>query len=244
MSLEPMAGVTAVRVDLDDRTVTVSHEAETSAIAEALEALGLEATQVAGAEEPVQPLAGDGVAMERRVFAIALLINAGFFVAELAAGLIGRSMGLVADSLDMFADASVYGLSLLAVGGPISRKKRLAAGSGYLQLGLAIVGLVEVIRRLVADEALPDVRLMIIVSALALVGNLATLLVLRRARSTEAHFQASWIFTSNDIKVNALVIVAAVVVSITNNGAADLLAGAAIFIIVANGARRILVLAR
>ncbi|NND03287.1 MAG: cation transporter, partial [Acidimicrobiia bacterium] len=79
---------------------------------------------------------------------------------------------------------------------------------------------------------------------LALAANTATLIILRRAKNPEAHFQASWIFTANDIKVNGLVIVSAVIVAITNNPTADLLAGAAIFIIVANGARRILNLAR
>jgi Co/Zn/Cd efflux system component len=34
-------------------------------------------------------------------------------------------MGLVADSLDMLADAFVYGLSLFAVGAAVSRKKRV-----------------------------------------------------------------------------------------------------------------------
>jgi Co/Zn/Cd efflux system component len=153
-------------------------------------------------------------------------------------------MGLVADSLDMLADASVYALSLVAVGGSTLRKKHLAATSGYLQLGLAAFGLIEVARRFLTDEPLPDARMMIVVSLIALAGNIATLLILTRARSPEAHIQASWIFTANDIKVNTLVIVAAIIVAITNNPAADLIAGAAIFIIVANGARRILAIAR
>ena len=62
----------------------------------------------------------------------------------------------VADALDMGADASVYALSLLAVGTAAARKKQLARASGYLQLGLALVGLVEVIRRFVVDVELPE----------------------------------------------------------------------------------------
>lgn len=81
---------------------------------------------------------------------------------------------------------------------------------------------------------------MIMVSRLALAGNVATLVVLQRVQSGEAHLQASWIFTANDIKVNALVIAAAVLVAVTNSAAPDLIAGALIFAIVANGARRIL----
>ena len=85
---------------------------------------------------------------------------------------------------------------------------------------------------------------MITISFVALAANTATILVLRRAKSPEAHFQASWIFTANDIKANVLVIASAIVVALTGNAAADLVAGAVIFVIVANGARRILKLAR
>jgi len=41
-------------------------------------------------------------------------------------------MGLVADSLDMLADAFVYGISLFAVGGSLSRKKNIAKMAGKL----------------------------------------------------------------------------------------------------------------
>jgi Co/Zn/Cd efflux system component len=167
-----------------------------------------------------------------------------FFVGELTAGLVSGSMGLVADSLDMLADASVYALSLLAVGHAVVRQKRLAAASGYLQLGLAVVGLTEVVRRVVTDEPAPDVLPMVVVSSLALVANVAVLAVLRRARGDAAHMQAAWIFTSNDVKVNLLVIVAAVLVAATGSATPDLVAGALIFVIVANGARRILRLRR
>ena len=85
---------------------------------------------------------------------------------------------------------------------------------------------------------------MIAMSLLALVGNVATLLVLHRVRSGEAHIQASWIFTANDIKVNALVIAAAIAVALTNSPIPDLAAGALIFAVVANGARRIFIISR
>jgi Co/Zn/Cd efflux system component len=86
------------------------------------------------------------------------------------------------------------------------------------------------------------------VAALALAGNVATLLILRKARgaggSGEAHIEASWIFTSNDIKVNALVILSALAVWATSSAVPDLLAGGFIFLIVARGARQILALSR
>ena len=243
MCLADVPGVQHVHVDLDRRAVAVDHDGPPDPIMDALEALHLGTSLLAepgGA--PATPGADAG--RERRALWIALLINALLFVGELTAGVVSRSLGLVADSLDMLADASVYALSLAAVGHAVARQKRLAAASGYLQLGLAVVGLGEVVRRFLTGGEPPDTTTMVLVSTVALMGNIATLLVLRGARSDAAHFQASWIFTANDVKVNMLVIAAAIAVALTGSAVPDLLAGAAIFIVVANGARRILVLSR
>ena len=244
MKLATVAGVDAAVVDLDERTVTVYHDANPDDVLGVLHELQLDATMLAADTGMPSPASSESDGRQRRVLVIALVINAVLFVAEFAAGIVSNSMGLLADSIDTLADASVYGLSIIAVGGTMVRKKRLAATSGYLQLALAVVGLVEVVRRFFGDESLPDARIMIFVSLIALAGNIATLLILKRAKSPEAHFQASWIFTANDIKVNTLVIAAAVIVVITGNPLADLVAGAAIFLIVANGSRRILALSR
>ncbi len=45
-----------------------------------------------------------------------MIINRVMFCLELGLGLIAQSAGLIADSLDMFADAAVYDLALYAVG--------------------------------------------------------------------------------------------------------------------------------
>ena len=243
MALDQLDTVDSVAIDIDDRSVVVWHHEADNAVLIALESLNLDTTFVTHRAD-LEGTHAETVATQRTVLVIALLINALFFAVEFGAGLVSGSMGLIADSLDNLADATVYLLSLIAVGGTMVRKKQLAAASGYLQLGLAAVGLVEVVRRFVTGAPTPDARTMIIISLLALSGNIVTLLLLRRARSPEAHFQASWIFTANDIKVNSLVIGSALIVAATNNPAADLLAGAAIFIIVANGARRILAIAK
>jgi len=243
LRLAQLDEVEDVMVDVGRRMVVVTHSCDPSSVKIALDELNLDTTQLETADVSPSWTPLD-TAHERKIFTVALLINALFFVVEFAAGVVSQSMGLVADSVDMLADASVYALSLIAVGRARLHKMRLAAGSGYLQLILAIVGLVEVIRRFLTGESLPDATTMITVSLLALVANTATLIILRRAKNPEAHFQASWIFTANDIKANSLVILSAVIVIITNNAAADLIAGAIIFIIVANGARRILRLAR
>jgi len=237
MHLQDLAGVERIAVDLTQREVTIQHHTEFAALDAAMASLDLGSTHLGDGGELGDT---DDARPERRALTLALIINAAFFVGELTVGLISRSMGLIADALDMGADASVYALSLAAVGSSVARKHALARTSGLLQLALAAIGLVEVFRRFLTTTAPPDTTSMIVVSTLALAGNIATLMILRGVRSGEVHFQASWIFTANDIKVNALVIVAAIAVSLTNNATPDLIAGTIIFVIVANGARRIL----
>ena len=241
MALSKLDGVNETEFHLERREVLIDHDTDTTAITATLQPLGLDARHLA---DTVGSLAGNSGERERPALLFALIVNAGFFVGELAVGVISASMGLIADALDMGADATVYALSVAAVGTSAAHKKKLARSSGYLQLTLAAIGLVEVVRRFTLDDELPNPASMIVMSLLALAGNIAVLVVLQRVRSDEAHLQASWIFTANDIKVNALVIVAALGVTFTDSAIPDLVAGGIIFVVVANGARRILNISR
>ncbi len=109
---------------------------------------------------------------------------------------------------------------------------------------LAVLGFFEVLRRVFGVEALPDFRVMIVVSALALVANGVCLYLLGRSRDREAHMQASMIFTSNDVIINLGVITAGVLVLWLGSGVPDLIIGAVVFVVVTLGAVRILRLAR
>jgi Co/Zn/Cd efflux system component len=181
---------------------------------------------------------------ERRVLRQVLAINFFFFALEMLTGFIAGSMGLIADSLDMLADSAVYGLSLFAVGGAVSRKKKIAVAAGYLQLALAVLGFAEVIRRFVGHGETPDFHLMIIISLLALAGNAICLYLLQKSKSQEAHMRASMIFTSTDVIVNVGVIVAGVIVCLTASKLPDLTVGTIVFILVGRGAYRILQLSK
>jgi len=183
-------------------------------------------------------------ARQRKVLWAVLVINFAFFVIEMATGLISKSMGLVADSLDMLADAFVYGISLYAVGGTVTRKKKVATLAGYFQLILAILGFIEVIRRFIGQEEIPDFRIMIVVSVFALIANTVCLYLIQKAKSKEAHMQASMIFTSNDIKINLGVIIAGVLVLWLNSNIPDLVVGTIVFGLVVKGALKILKLGK
>jgi Co/Zn/Cd efflux system component len=241
MQLDGVAAVKSFDFDLSARKVAVYHEGELGAIESALTQLGLgsKLVETAGTEE-----AAPENAQQRRLLWVVLLINFAFFVLEMTTGFISGSMGLVADSLDMLADALVYGLSLLAVGATVARKKNVARYSGYFQVTLAVLGFVEVLRRFFGVEALPDFRIMIVVSVLALIANGFCLYLLQRSKDKEAHMQASMIFTSNDVIINLGVILAGVLVLWLGSGIPDLIIGAIVFVIVTLGAARLLRLAR
>ena len=159
-------------------------------------------------------------------------------------GLISKSMGLVADSLDMLADSFVYAMSLFAVGGSLARKKKNSKLAGYFQITLAIIGFMEVIRRFIGVADIPEFSTMIVVSLLALVANTICLYILQKSKSNEAHMQASMIFTSNDVIINLGVIIAGVLVLWLNSNKPDLIIGAIVFILVIQGAIRILKLGK
>jgi len=144
----------------------------------------------------------------------------------------------------MLADSIVYGLSLFAVGGTIVLKKRIAKASGYFQILLALLGFIEVIRRFIGFEALPDFKTMIFISLFALVGNAICLSLLQRLKSQEAHMKASMIFTSNDVIINIGVIIAALLVNWLHSNKPDLIVGAIVFVLVMQGALRILKLGK
>jgi Co/Zn/Cd efflux system component len=243
MKLEGRGDVRSLAFDLQQRRLEVVHAGNPQSIARELETLDLGSSFIDSA--PVEEAAPMGSPhAERRLLWQVLLINAAFFVLEIVAGYVARSMGLVADSLDMLADSFVYGLSLYAVGRTARHKGGVAAVSGALQLLLALLGLAETARRFVTFREAPDFATMIGISLLALAGNASCLYLLQKSRSREAHMQASMIFTSNDVIANSGVIVAGALVLITGSKWPDLIVGIAIFLLVGRGAVRILRLSR
>lgn len=244
MKLESVEGIRQLIFDIPNRKLTAFHQAGNhQQIKELLDELKLN-TMLIHSGDTGETIVEEKDAGEKKILWWVLGINAAFFVIEMVTGLISRSMGLVADSLDMLADAFVYGLSLMAVGKALQRKKQVAKISGYLQMLLAIIGFAEVIRRFLGVEEIPDHTMMIVVSVFALMANTICLFLLNKAKSNEAHIKASWIFTSNDIIVNLGVIGAAVLVIFTKSNIPDLVVGALVFALVLRGAFRILKLSK
>ncbi|PKN86071.1 MAG: cation transporter [Deltaproteobacteria bacterium HGW-Deltaproteobacteria-1] len=243
MKLDGITGIERLEFDIPHRKLTVFHNGQIGQIEKFILELKLGGKKLSTEQTDQIDHAAD--TNQTKILWMVLAINFAFFLIEMTTGWISKSMGLVADSLDMLADSFVYGISLFAVSGTIFRKKRIARVAGYFQITLAAIGFVEVLRRFIGEEKLPDFSTMIIVSVFALIANGICLYLLQKSKGKEeAHMKASMIFTSNDVIINLGVIAAGFLVNWLNSNKPDLIVGTIVFIIVIRGAIRILKLGK
>lgn len=242
LALAELDGVASLEFDLPGRRLVVVHGAAVEEIVRRLAPLGLGARPVDSSPLAARPVAAGSPGQdvrERRTLWVLLAINGVMFVAEMVTGWLAQSTGLMADALDMLADAAVYGISLYAVGRAARLQLRAAHLSGWLQMALAIGALAEVIRRFVLGSE-PEPAWMVAVSAVALAANVTCLYLISRHREGGAHMKASWIFSTNDVLANLGVIGAGLLVGWTQSRFPDLVIGSVIAAIVLVGAVRIL----
>lgn len=240
MALAGQDAVQSVHADLAARRLTVVHEGAPDAVDATLRSLNLGSRLIETVDAPDTDVAtGPTQKEEARTLTIVLAINAGMFLGEAVGAVLADSSALLADSLDMFADAAVYGLALFGVHRARATQLRAARLSGVLQLVLAFGALAEVVRRLVFGSQ-PEAPLMVGVALAALTANATSMWLLARHREGGAHMKASWIFTTNDVIANVGVIVAAGLVRLLGSNIPDLVVATGIALIVLNGAIRIL----
>ncbi len=239
MKLDGISSIANLDFDIPNRKLTVFHSGEIDQIEKSVIELNLGAKKLS--TEQTDRIDFKENTNQKKLLWSVLAINFAFFIIEMSTGIISKSIGLIADSLDMLADSFVYGISLFAVGGTLIKKKRIAKLAGYFQITLAIIGFVEVLRRFLGDEKLPDFSTMIIVSIFALIANGICLYILQKSKSKdEAHMKASMIFTSNDVIINIGVIIAGILVNWLNSNKPDLIIGTIVFVLVIQGVFRIL----
>jgi len=243
MKLDGISEIKNLDFDIANRKLTVFHDGQADLIEKSIMELNLSGKKISTEHTDEKDFEENN--NQKNLLWIVLAINFAFFIIEMTTGIISKSMGLVADSLDMLADSLVYGISLFAVGGTLIKKKRIAKLAGYFQITLAVIGFVEVLRRFFGAEKLPDFSTMIIVSIFALIANGICLYILQKSKSKEeAHMKASMIFTSNDVVINLGVITAGVLVNWLNSNKPDLIVETIVFILVVQGAFRILKLSK
>jgi Co/Zn/Cd efflux system component len=176
---------------------------------------------------------------QRQVLYWLLGINATMFVIEMGIGLFADSTALIADSLDMLADAVVYGVALYAIGKSLLHKANAARISGYFQMALGLLIIIDIVRRSIYGSE-PVSGLMMSMGAIALVANVICLVIIRKQKNDEVHMRASWIFSANDVIANLGVIFAGVLVFWLDSRWPDLIIGVIVSCVVLRGAKMIL----
>ena len=168
-----------------------------------------------------------------------LTINAIMFVVEFLIGWYAESTGLIADAMDMLADAIVYGIGLYVVGKGIEKKANAALISGWFQLILALLILVDIARRIITGSD-PASFLMMGVGVMALIANVICLKLIEQHRYGEVHMRASWIFSKNDVIANSGVILGGVMVWLFDSRWPDIVIGFVIALVIMRGAKHII----
>lgn len=179
------------------------------------------------------------VGLERRTLWTLLVINAIMFAAEAVLGWLAESTALLADSLDMGADAAVYGVALYAVGRSRSLQASAATISGVLQIALGLGVLIEVARRSLYGSE-PISLLIIATGLVALLANVVCLALIAKHRDGGMHMRASWIFSTNDVIANVGVVISGGLVMSLGSRVPDLVVGSVVAIIVLRGGVRII----
>lgn len=238
MALGTLPDHCELEFELATRRLTITHASPVEAVLARLSPLGL-GTRLISSHPTTNTPAENTDQAEARVLWLLLAINGAMFAIEMTLGFYAQSAGLIADSLDMFADAAVYGLSLYAIGRVTTTQLRVAHISGGLQILLALGALAEIGRRYVFGSE-PWSDWMMGVALLALIANVSCLVLISGHRHGTAPMRASWIFSSNDVLANAGVIGAGALVAWTGSNFPDLIIGTLIALIVLRGAIKIL----
>lgn len=165
-----------------------------------------------------------------RVLKIVLAINAGMFLIEATFGILSKSTALLADSLDMFGDATVYAFSLYVLNRNNVWKSRAGLFKGILMSVFGVGVLVDAIYRF-SNPSMPNFEMMGGIGALALAANAYCLYLLYTHRQDDINMSSTWICSRNDIIANTSVLGAAALVYALNSRWPDLIVGVLIAVL-------------
>ncbi len=139
---------------------------------------------------------------------IALAVNLAMFAVEIASGLKGGSVSLLADSLDFLGDAANYGISLFVLGMGLAVRAR-ASMLKALSMGAFGIGVLGCAAWHAASGVAPSAPTMGIVGMVALAANCGVALLLYAYREGDSNMRSVWLCTRNDALGNIAVLLAA-----------------------------------
>ncbi|MEL6219572.1 MAG: cation transporter [Pseudomonadota bacterium] len=153
---------------------------------------------------------------------IVIALNATMFAVEMAAGQLAGSQALQADALDFLGDALTYGISLAVIGASVAVRTTAALAKG---ISLALMGLWVFGSTVyhVFFLGVPQAEIMGLIGFLALLTNLASVMLLVRYKDGDANVRSVWLCSRNDAIGNVAVMIAALGVWGTASGWPDVI---------------------
>jgi cation diffusion facilitator family transporter len=165
----------------------------------------------------------DGVSNDyKRRLWLVIGLNASMFAVEMAAGHLAKSQALQADALDFLGDALTYGISLAVIGASVRARTNAALAKGLSLLLMGLWVLSSTVYQ-VFYAGVPEAEIMGLVGFLALLTNLASVLLLVRYKDGDANVRSVWLCSRNDAVGNVAVMIAALGVWGTATGWPDLI---------------------
>lgn len=173
---------------------------------------------------------------DRRYLIFALVLLVVFMLAEVIAAFIGGSLALLSDAGHMSTDAAALGIALWAVRlGARPATDRWTYGLKRAEIVSAAVNaitlvvvsgilLVEVVRRLVADETEVAGPLVIVVAGIGIVVNSAVAWLVSKANRSSLNVEGAYQHVLTDLYAFIATFVAGVVIVTTGWAKADLVA--------------------
>ena len=161
----------------------------------------------------------------RRALMAVIAINAVMFIVEMTAGFMSGSQALKADALDFGGDTATYALSLFVIGATLKTRARASLIKGA-SLGLIALSVLAMTAMRVFSGAPPEAGTMGLIGFIALIANLASVLILLRWRDGDSNVRSVWLCSRNDAIGNVGVIAAGGLVAMTGSVWPDLVVAA------------------
>jgi len=161
-----------------------------------------------------------------RAFAIGVVLNSVFVLAEAAAGFWSGSLALLADAghnlSDVLSLVLAWGATVLARRAPTARrtyglrKATILASLANAVLLLVAVGAIvsESVRRLASPEAV-ETQLVMLIAGLGVVINTATALLFFRSQHSDLNARGAFLHMASDAAVSLAVVLGAAAMAVT-----------------------------
>lgn len=167
----------------------------------------------------------------KKVLWLVFAINLAMFLVEIIAGYLYQSTALMADSLDMLSDASIYGVSIFVLAKSSRVKAQVSLMKGFVMTVMALYVAYELVGRFL-NPVVPDGQVITVIGFIALIANAVSFWLLSRHRNGDINIRSAWVCSRNDMTANIGVITAGVLVLYSGSNWPDLLIGAAIALLV------------